>query len=34
MLTFQNLSAVIKFGLIEIPSVLMDSYRLGKKLQL
>jgi len=25
MLTFQNLSAVIKFGLIAIPSVLMHS---------
>jgi hypothetical protein len=31
MLTFQNLSAVIKFGLIAIPSVLMHSYRLEKK---
>jgi len=26
MLTFQNLSAVIKFGLIAIPSVLMHTY--------
>jgi hypothetical protein len=34
ILTFQNLSAAIKFGLIAIPSVLMHSYRLAKKLQL